>query len=1607
MNASKISRYWGFAIALFMLAVALPTANAQDLFHFNLGPKPPNVVPADWPTRNTRNTPPPEVWMPDENLRMAVEAELRACNPPLTLTQDNLGILSSIRADGKDKSPITNITGLEHATSLTWLDLQENNITDITPLSGLMNLTELDLGLNNITDIRLIAVMVNLEQLNLGGNTINDISVLSGLTSLTRLSLSQTGISDISDLAPLTSLTNLYLASNSLIVIDTLSNFGSLESLSLYHNRNDNSNGISDISALAGLTNLTFLHLGRNDISDITALSNLTSLDHLFLRGNNITEIDTLANLPLLLSLSLDFNDLDDDDLTHLSDLTTLEVLSLGANELTDISDLSGLVNMRYLDLTNNSVFDITPLAGMENLTHLSLSSNVISDITPLAGMENMLKLLLSGNRIRRIIPLLNMEVLEKVDLSVNPVDNIYANTYTVETLLSRGTEVIIDDLEDVTDIGFKVPLDVKPASPVNETFQVLAEFRRSVVGFEVSELVLDPTTIASITSQTFTITETENGFTYAVDVTPTGSGEVTFRVAEHVMRDDQYNRNAPSDPLTVVIDLVDPDVSLDVPSGIQTAPFEVDVVFDETVSGFEANELVLDPTTIAFITPNSLEKTDDETNNTTTYTVEITPVADGDITFSVAAGVATDLAGNPNTAAATERRHLNVPEPEVSIIAPSGVQNEAFTVTITFTETVSDFVSSDIVLGGLSAKVSNLDPNGVDASSFIATITPTVTTPGEITIDVPADVANNTVGTLNTAAPTQTVSVDLPPEVNLTVLSDVANGPFQVSVVFSESVSGFDEGELVLSGDAMASKAMFTEVDAATYTAEITPMLSGEVTFNVAAGIATDDSNLDNIAAEPLTVPVDLFVEIPDPNLLRRIRNTLDLDANASVTESQMASLTSITYPGDNRPGNRRIHDLTGLEYATNLENLGIRNNRISDPTPIVNLTSLRSLSLAGNSNIDSISFLTNLTNLEKLYLWNNDIEHISGNILENLTALTFLSLKRNPIINTAANRETRRILRERLGSNLKIDPFVDDEGAPEVEISVPSGVQNAPFEVTFTFTEPVFGFVASDIVLGRPTATATDPQQDSEDVKVYVATITPTDTLAGNITIDLPEDAVTDEASNGNTAATTQTVAVDLPPNVSIYVPPGRQYGAFDVTITFSEPVAGFAEEDIVLSGTATAETTGFRIKDGKRYIVEISTSSKGDLTVSVPTGVATDAANNGNIAATSEPVPVDVDFVIEFPDTNLAAAIRPAVGLGAGDDILASRIQNLNSLMSTQRPSDPNLVKISNLSGLEYATNLKTLNFYANNVTDPTVLTKLPNLTWLNLSSNSLTDVTVLGELTNLTFLNIRRNQITDISPLSTLTTLTSLLLMGNPILDTSPIYPLTQNNLTYVDISVSEYPPWDVNEDGSVDATDSALVTAALGQRGTAIADPRTDVNGDRIVNNADLLLVTNNLDDEVEAAPDMNLSISQLLDPAALQSVDREALYAQLEMILAESDGSLKYRHAIALIETFLAATRPKETQLLVNYPNPFNPETWIPYHLANASNVQITIYDVHGTVVRRLDLGHQRDGYYTNRSRAAYWDGRNAFGERVASGIYFYQLEADNLSLLRKMVILK
>ena len=130
----------------------------------------------------------------------------------------------------------------------------------------------------------------------------------------------------------------------------------------------------------------------------------------------------------------------------------------------------------------------------------------------------------------------------------------------------------------------------------------------------------------------------------------------------------------------------------------------------------------------------------------------------------------------------------------------------------------------------------------------------------------------------------------------------------------------------------------------------------------------------------------------------------------------------------------------------------------------------------------------------------------------------------------------------------------------------------------------------------------------------------------------------------------------------------------------------------------------------------------------------------------------------------------------------------------------------------------------------------------------------------------------------------------------------------------------------------------------------------------------------------------------------------EAWIAQARL---EDDGSLVFKQGIEFLENLLASLIPKETALLHNYPNPFNPETWIPYQLAASAEVTLTIYDANGEMVRYLALGYQAAGMYRSRSRAVYWDGRNQLGESVASGLYFYTLTAGEFSATRRMLILK
>ena len=209
------------------------------------------------------------------------------------------------------------------------------------------------------------------------------------------------------------------------------------------------------------------------------------------------------------------------------------------------------------------------------------------------------------------------------------------------------------------------------------------------------------------------------------------------------------------------------------------------------------------------------------------------------------------------------------------------------------------------------------------------------------------------------------------------------------------------------------------------------------------------------------------------------------------------------------------------------------------------------------------------------------------------------------------------------------------------------------------------------------------------------------------------------------------------------------------------------------------------------------------------------------------------------------------------------------------------------------------------------------------------------------------------------------------------------------------------PTDVNSDGVVNIQDLVLVASNFGKVGHNVAD----VNGDGIVNIADLVKVAGTMGN-VAAAPSTGdkSSYSELQALEILTATDVQTWLTQAQYL--NLTGAMSQR-GILFLEQLLAALIPKETALLPNYPNPFNPETWIPYQLAEAANVTVSIYSADGKLVQTLELGQLPAGIYESRSRAAYWDGRNHLGESIASGVYFYTLSAGEFTLTRKMLIRK
>ena len=359
----------------------------------------------------------------------------------------------------------------------------------------------------------------------------------------------------------------------------------------------------------------------------------------------------------------------------------------------------------------------------------------------------------------------------------------------------------------------------------------------------------------------------------------------------------------------------------------------------------------------------------------------------------------------------------------------------------------------------------------------------------------------------------------------------------------------------------------------------------------------------------------------------------------------------------------------------------------------------------------------------------------------------------------------------------------------------------------------------------------------------------------------------------------------------------------------------------------------------------------------------------------------------------------------------DASDNEISDLSSLEGFTKLTwiDLDTNKNLDLSHLKNFPNLTFLDLHDNEISDLFHLKDLTKLRRLDLDDNAISDISPLEGLTNLINLDLSGNQISDVSPLSGLVNLTVLDLRKNQISDFSPIAGLIENLVEYDNSNQTfpTYKPEDVNRDGVVNILDLVLVASNYGDPDlTLLAQMNIypDVNSDGVLDIRDLVAIAAEIDSA--AAPTFS---GNSIETSTLTAENLKRWIDLANQLDARDPKPLRGIAVLEKLLKFLTYTEglPKETGLLANYPNPFNPETWIPYQLAVPAVVNISIHSADGKLVRVLELGHLFAGIYHNKSRAAYWDGRNALGEVVASGVYFYTLTADDFTTTRKMFIRK
>ncbi len=363
------------------------------------------------------------VHIPDSNLRAAVtEALGKTINDPITVVE-----MKRLRRIDAFSRGIRDLTGLQHATNLSRLVIENDQVSDISPIAGLTNLRELSFEDNPISDISPVQGLINLTWLEFDSTQVSDLSPVRGLKNLDSLEFHSTQVSDLSPVRNSTSLTRLAFHNTLVSDLSMVNGLINLETLEF------GDTGVSDLTPIQGLTKLKHLHFSGANVSDVTPIARLINLEHISFSSNFITDISPFAGLTKLKSIHTWGNRFS--DLLPLARLRNLERLDICGAELSDLSPLAALNGLKELYLAGNGISDVSPLARLTGLNRLSLAGNRVSDISIVSRLTNLKWLDIHDNRISDLSPLARLTKLTWLDITKNEISDFSALDEILDTL--------------------------------------------------------------------------------------------------------------------------------------------------------------------------------------------------------------------------------------------------------------------------------------------------------------------------------------------------------------------------------------------------------------------------------------------------------------------------------------------------------------------------------------------------------------------------------------------------------------------------------------------------------------------------------------------------------------------------------------------------------------------------------------------------------------------------------------------------------------------------------------------------------------------------------------------------------------------------------------------------------------------------------------------------------------------------------------------------------------------------------------------------------------------------------------------------------------------